>query len=252
MSRRSVPVALITGGNRGLGLEAARQLGRSGTHILIGCRDRNGGHDAADHLCKEGIAAECITLNITNPGHHNAARDHIENRFGRLDILINNAGVDLEGNVSIIGPHNNVLNVSLETITQTFEINFFGAFSLTRTLLPLLRNADAGRIVNVSSILGSLTRHSDPSMPLVSEYKSFAYGSSKTLLNAFTVYLAHALRGTVVKVNSAHPGWAKTSLGGDDAQMEPDEAAKTIVALALLDADGPTGGFFHLGEPVPW
>ena len=138
-----------------------------------------------------------------------------------------------------------------EILRQVFETNFFAVVELTQTLLPLIRKSPAGRIVNLSSILGSLTLHSDPSSDIYS-MKAFAYDASKTALNAFTVHLAQALRGTPIKVNSAHPGWVKTDMGGQAAPMEVSEGGKTSVQLATLPDDGPTGGFFHLGQPLPW
>ena len=138
-----------------------------------------------------------------------------------------------------------------EILRKTFETNFFAVVALTQTLLPLIRKSPAGRIVNLSSILGSLTLHSDPSSGIY-DMKAFAYDASKTALNAFTVHLAQELRDTPIKVNSAHPGWVKTDMGGAAAPMEVSEGGKTSVQLATLPDDGPTGGYFHLGEPLPW
>ena len=138
-----------------------------------------------------------------------------------------------------------------EVLRQTFETNFFAVVALTQTLLPLIRKAPAGRIVNLSSILGSLTLHADPKSPVYNG-KAFAYDASKTALNAFTVHLAHELRDTKIKVNSAHPGWVKTEMGGSAAPMEVSDGGKTSVQMATLPDDGPTGGYFHLGKPLPW
>jgi NAD(P)-dependent dehydrogenase (short-subunit alcohol dehydrogenase family) len=132
-----------------------------------------------------------------------------------------------------------------------FETNFFAQVALTETLLPLIRKSEAGRIVNLSSILSSLTLQADPKSPIYGA-KSFAYDASKTALNAFTVHLAYELRDTKIKVNSAHPGWVKTDMGGAEAPMELSEGGKTSAALALLPEDGPTGGYFHLGQTLPW
>ena len=142
-------------------------------------------------------------------------------------------------------------NAAAGADTVAFDTNFFAPIALTNVLLPLLRKSTAGRIVNLSSILGSLTLHADPASPIY-QAKSFAYDASKTALNAFTVHLAYELRDTPIKVNSAHPGWVKTDMGGDSAPMEIEDGSKTSVALATLPADGPTGGFFHLGQPLPW
>lgn len=245
-------IGFITGANRGLGFETARELGLAGVYVVLGSRDPESGTKAAAQLRKQNIRADSIKFDVLREEDHLTVRDYLDKQFGRLDILVNNAGITLEGNVSDLGPHNTVLTVSVDTLRKTYDVNFFGVFKLTVTLLPLIRRSSAGRIVNVSSVLGSLSLHSDPTVPLVSEYKSFAYGSSKTALNAFTVYLAQALRSTPIKVNSAHPGWAKTELGGSAAELEPGEAARTSALLALLDEHGPTGGFFHLGKPVPW
>jgi NAD(P)-dependent dehydrogenase (short-subunit alcohol dehydrogenase family) len=139
----------------------------------------------------------------------------------------------------------------MELLRKIFETNFFAQVALTDALLPLIKKSPAGRIVNLSSILASLTLHADPQSPIY-DAKSFAYDASKTALNAFTIHLAWELRDTKVKVNSAHPGWVKTDMGGPNATMELSEGGKTSAALATLPDDGPTGGFFHLGQPLPW
>jgi NAD(P)-dependent dehydrogenase (short-subunit alcohol dehydrogenase family) len=139
----------------------------------------------------------------------------------------------------------------LEILRETFDTNFFGTVALTQKLLPLIRQSSAGRIVNVSSIMGSLTLHSDPTSPIYS-HKVFAYDTSKAALNSFTIHLAHELRDTSIKVSSAHPGWVKTEMGGDGADLEISEGGKTSTWLATLPEDGPTGGYFHLGQRLPW
>jgi len=139
----------------------------------------------------------------------------------------------------------------MEILRETFETNFFGTVALTQRLLPLLRKAFAARIVNVSSILGSLTLQSDPSSQIY-PHKVFAYDASKTALNAFTVHLAHELRDTPIKVNAAHPGWVRTEMGGEGADLDISEGGKTSAWLATLPAEGPTGGYFHLDQRLPW
>jgi NAD(P)-dependent dehydrogenase (short-subunit alcohol dehydrogenase family) len=141
--------------------------------------------------------------------------------------------------------------VPVDLLHKVFETNFFSQVALTNVLLPLLKKSSAGRIVNLSSILGSLTLHADPKSPIY-DAKSFAYDASKTALNAYTVHLAHELRNTKIKVNSAHPGWVKTDMGGEQAPMELSEGGKTSAALATLPEDGPTGGYFHQGKSLPW
>jgi NAD(P)-dependent dehydrogenase (short-subunit alcohol dehydrogenase family) len=246
-------VAFITGANKGIGLETARGLGALGVAVVLGSRDEAKGRAAAARLRQAGIAeVESVRFDVTRPEDHRAIVRHLEQRYGRLDILVNNAGVALdEADFGAPGGVNTTSTVSQKILRDTFETNVFGVVALTQALLPLIRKSAAGRIVNLSSILGSLTLHSDPSSPIYT-MKAFAYDASKTALNAFTVHLAHELRDTPIKVNSAHPGWVKTDMGGPNAPMELSEGGQTSVQLATLPEDGPTGGFFHLGEPLPW
>lgn len=246
MSETTGKVALITGANKGIGLETARQLGKLGVTILVGARDLAKGDEAAGVLRGVGVDARAIKLDVANEADRAAAAKYIEKEFGRLDILINNAGVMLDprtGNATSTTP--------AALLYETFETNFFAVVELTQTLLSLLRKSEAGRIVNLSSILASLTLHATKGSPIYNS-KTFAYDASKSALNSFTIHLAHELRGTKIKVNSAHPGWVKTEMGGDGAQMEIGDGAKTSVQLATLPEDGPTGGYFHMGEALPW
>jgi NAD(P)-dependent dehydrogenase (short-subunit alcohol dehydrogenase family) len=239
-------VALITGANKGLGFEMARQLGEVGVTVVVAARDPQQGEAAAAKLRGEGLDAQFLKLDVTKPEDHRAAAAFLSEKFGKLDILINNAGISGEpigeGKVSATRP---------DVIHKTFETNFFAPVALTQALLPLLRKSDAGRIVNMSSILGSQALHADPKSPIY-DFKALSYDASKAALNSFTIHLAHELRGTKIKVNSAHPGWVKTDMGTDAAPMELPEGGKTGVELALLAEDGPTGGFFHLGKTIPW
>jgi NAD(P)-dependent dehydrogenase (short-subunit alcohol dehydrogenase family) len=246
-------VAFITGANKGIGLETARGLGELGITVVIGSRDEANGQAAASTLKAEGTkGVEAVRFDVTKPEDHKAIARFLEERYGRLDILVNNAGVALEdADFGAPAGFNTTLTVSPEILKRVFETNFFSVVSLTQTLLPLIRKSPAGRIVNLSSILGSLTLHADPKSGIYSK-KAFAYDASKTVLNAFTVHLAQALAGTPIKVNSAHPGWVKTDMGGQAAPMELSEGGKTSVQLATLPDDGPTGGYFHLGEALPW
>jgi NAD(P)-dependent dehydrogenase (short-subunit alcohol dehydrogenase family) len=239
-------VALITGANKGLGLEMARQLGKEGVTVIMGARHAARGAAAAEALRSSGLDVEFLQLDVTNPADRKTAAAFIEKKYGRLDILINNAGISTEG-FGTIKPS----QVPPETLHTIFETNFFAPVQLTQTLLPLLKKSDAGRIVNMSSILGSQTLHADPASPIY-DAKSLGYDASKTALNSFTIHLAHELKDTKIKVNSAHPGWVKTDMGTDAAPMEIPEGGKTGVALALLGEDGPTGGYFHLGQTLPW
>jgi NAD(P)-dependent dehydrogenase (short-subunit alcohol dehydrogenase family) len=239
-------IALITGANKGLGFEMARQLGRVGVTVVLAARDPRKGEAAAAELRGEGLDVQFLKLDVTSREDRAAAARFLEEKFGRLDILINNAGISSE----TLGS-GKVSTTTADVIHRTFETNFFAPVALTQVLLPLIRKSDAGRIVNMSSILGSQTLHADPKSPIY-DFKSLSYDASKTALNSFTIHLAHELKDTKIKVNSAHPGWVKTDMGTDAAPMEIPEGAKTGVELALLGEDGPAGGFFHLGEPLPW
>ena len=253
MKTNGPSVAFITGGNRGLGLQTARELGAKGIGVVLGVRDRSKAEAAVTTLRNEGIQVEAIRLDLADFDTHQEAFSYLSKRHGHLDILVNNAAVWLEDPPPKVAQPggNRTSTLPIEILRKTFETNFFGTVALTQTLLPLLRSAEAGRIVNVSSILGSLALQADPSSAIFS-HKVFAYDSSKAALNSFTVHLAHELRNTPIKVNSAHPGWVKTEMGGEGASLEISEGGKTSAWLATLAADGPTGGFFHMQDAVPW
>jgi len=239
-------VALITGANRGIGFETAKQLGELGVAVVVGARKLEAAEETANKLRAQGIDAYGIQLEVTSAADRKAAANFIEEKFGKLDILINNAGV---GSATGFTPVNS--QVTDEELLRVFGTNLFAVVAVTRELLPLIQKSPAGRIVNLSSILGSLTLHADPTSPIAG-FKSFAYDGSKSALNAFTIHLAYELKDTPVKVNSAHPGWVKTEMGTDAAPMEIPDGAKTSVALALLGPDGPSGRFIHLGQELPW
>lgn len=246
MTQGTKKVALITGGNRGIGLQTALDLGREGVTIVIGVRDVAKASDALAEIRRAGVEVEAIEYDAARPETDRSVAAHLEARYGRLDILINNAGISKE---PLFG--NDSSTVGSDVLRETFDVNFFAVVRLTQTLLPLLRRSEAGRIVNLSSILGSLTVHSAPSSP-ISQAKSLGYNASKSALNAFTVHLANELAGTKIKVNSAHPGWVQTDLGGPNAPVAVRDSAKTSVRLALLGAEGPTGAFFHEQDALPW
>lgn len=241
-------VALITGANKGLGFETARQLGKKGIKVLIASRNKDKGLEAVQKLKDDGHSAEFIQLEVNNASDVQAAKQHIESTYGKLDILVNNAGI-IHQNES--WGENTSETVSVDTLKSTFDVNFFGLVNLTQILLPLLKKSDAGRIVNVSSVLGSNTVHSDTSSPWYG-VKPFAYNASKAALNSFTIHLAAALAETNIKVNSAHPGWVKTDLGTDAAPMDVTDGAKTSVFLSLAEKTRFTGKFIHDGDEVAW
>jgi len=216
MKENQNQIALITGGNRGLGLQTARELGHLGILTVLGVRDPKKGASAVKQLESEGCRAEAVRLDVSDPSTYDEAYAHLESH-GKLDILVNNAGIREEGGrLTGDGPKGDPgKSPAMKILRETFETNFFGTVALTERLLPLIRKAPAGRIVNLSSI-------------------------------------AYELRGTPIKVNSAHPGWVRTDMGGAGADLDISEGAKTSVWLATLPADGPTGGYFHMKKRLPW
>lgn len=241
----SKKIAVITGANKGIGLETARQLGKKDVTVLLGSRDLEKGEAAVKKLQAEGIDVKALEIDVNDEKSIRKAAEKVERDFGRLDILINNAGVMVDDETKKVSEQ------SLDAWRKTFETNLFGLIATTQAFLPLLHKSDAGRIVNLSSILGSITFHATPGSP-VYDNKVAAYNVSKSAVNAFTVQLAYELKDTKVKVNAAHPGWVKTEMGGTGATMELPDGAKTSVELATLGPGGPNGAFQHMGETLPW
>ena len=238
------PIVLVTGANKGIGNEVARQLGAEGATVLLGARDRQRGAAAARQLVGEGITALHVLLDVTDQQSVDEAARWIDGEYGRLDVLVNNAGILLEQ-----GEQPSELTADL--MRRTYETNVFGVVTVTNAMLPLLRRAKAGRIVNLSSSLGSLKLVATPGT-IYAQWPIMAYVSSKTALNALTVKYANELRDTPIKVNSACPGYVATDLTGNNGARSPKEAAEVVVRLATLGADGPTAGFFDADGPVPW
>ena len=236
--------ALITGANKGLGFETARQLGEKGYTVLVGARDATRGADAVGKLKDEGFDAEFIELDATNAETIKSAAQKVSEKYGKLDVLVNNAGIALEG-VQMLS------EVSMDLLHKTFDTNFFGVIAITQAFLPLIKKSENGRIVNVSSGLGSLAQNSDPNWDF-KDVKPLAYNASKSALNAFTVILAHELKDAKIKVNAADPGYTATDLNGNSGTKTVAEGASIIVDLATLDEGGATGGFFSDEGVVPW
>jgi NAD(P)-dependent dehydrogenase (short-subunit alcohol dehydrogenase family) len=237
-------IALITGGNKGIGFESARQLGKLGFTILIGSRDHSRGQEAATSLKNANIDAEAITLDVTNLDTIQSAAKQIDDQYGALDVLINNAGVSLDGGVP-------PSQLELNNLKRTYETNVFGMFSVTKAMLPLIKRLPAGRIVNLSSGLGSLTMNSDPESEFYG-MNLLGYMSSKTAVNALTVLFAKELKDTPIKINSACPGFTATDLNGHRGYRTVDQGASIVVKLATLPNDGPTGCFFDENGVLPW
>jgi NAD(P)-dependent dehydrogenase (short-subunit alcohol dehydrogenase family) len=248
MSEQNKKIALITGANRGIGFETARQLGQQGIKVLIGARSETNGKEAEAKLKDENFDAEFVLLDVDDAKTHESAAKHIEDNYGKLDILINNAGImvdDYENNAPV-----QASKTSDDVFRKTFDTNFFNTISLTQKFVPLIKKSDAGRIVFLSSGLGSLNLHSDPNSPIYN-YKVPAYDISKTALNGYAVHLAYELKDTPIKVNAAHPGSVVTDMN-QNGDIPVEEGARTSVDLATLPADGYTGKFVHLGNELPW
>jgi len=238
-------VVLVTGANKGIGFEVSRQLGRAGFTVLLGARNTARGEEAAKKLRGEGLDVRFVKADLDQAVESGSAlAKQIGEEFGHLDVLVNNAAIaDRED-----GPAS---SVGIETLKRTFETNFFGTVALTQPLLPLLRAAEAARIVNVSSGLGSIAINNDPNTPFY-HVKILGYNASKAALNMFTVDLAYDLRDTKIKVNSVSPGFVATDMNNHTGTDTVEEGAVAIVRLAQLPDEGPTGSFIHKDGTYPW
>jgi len=238
-----MPVALVTGANKGIGLEIARQLGKRGFSVYIGARNATLGEEAAAKLRSENLDARSLHIDLDQPPTSQAAARTIQNEFQHLDVLVNNAAIvdRADGPPGAVDPN---------VVRRVMETNFFGALAVTQAMLPLLRAAPAARIVNVSSGLGSLTLNADPARPFAA-FQFLGYNTSKAALNMLTIQLADQLRDTAIKVNAVSPGSVATDMN-PQGTLTTEEGASEPVRLALLPADGPTGGFFHSAGSYPW
>ncbi len=239
-------IALITGANKGIGYEVARQLGKRGMTILVGARNETLGREAAEKLKAEGVDARFVRLDVTEQTTLEHAASEIEREFGKLDVLVNNAGI-ADMSEATTPPS----QLEIGVLRRIFETNFFGAFAVTKAMLPLVRKSAAGRIVNVSSGLGSLAQNSDPGWEFA-QLNVLAYCASKTALNQMTVQFAKELRGTTIKINSADPGYTATDLNNHGGTRTVEQGATVIVRLATLPDDGASGGFFDENGTVAW
>ncbi len=237
-------IALVTGANKGIGFEVARQLAASGCSVLLGARNKAFGEEAAATLKREGRDVRYLSIDLDDPATVAAAAREVEADFGLLDVLVNNAGIAAQGDGL-------PSNVSLDAIERTFRVNFLGSVAVTQAMLPLLRKASSASIVNVSSGLGSLTKSGDPAWTHVAA-KYLGYAASKAALNMLTVQLAYELRGTPIKVNSVDPGYTATDLNQHRGTQSIPEGAAEIIRLALLADDDATGTFSNAQGIVPW
>jgi len=237
-------IALVTGANKGIGLEIARQLGKAGHLVVLGARNATLGEAAAGALRMDGVDARFIHIDLDKPATIQAAAAVIDANHDRLDVLVNNAGIAdrLDGPPS---------KASIDAVRRVFDTNFFGTLAVTQAMLPLLRKSPSARIVNVSSELGSLTHNGDPAWAFA-QYKFLGYNASKAAVNMLTVQLASELKETGIKVNSADPGFTATDLNNHRGSQTILEGAAAAIRLALLTDDGPTGGFFGANRAHPW
>jgi NAD(P)-dependent dehydrogenase (short-subunit alcohol dehydrogenase family) len=238
-------IALVTGANKGIGLEIARQLAQAGVNVIIGIRDASRAAAAIADLASQGLATQSLSIDLNDHGSIASAARIIESQYGRLDILVNNAGIVdvLDGPPSMSAP---------EAARRIMNTNFVGTLAVTQAMLPLLRKAPAARIVNLSSSLGSLTVNSDPTSPYY-DARLIGYNASKAAVNMLTVQLAQELRDTDIVVNSVSPGYVKTDLTGHNGFMTPEEGARLPVQYALLSQDNAVSGkFVEAGGVTPW
>lgn len=252
MSNQGKPVALVTGANKGIGFQIAKDLAAHGFTVLVGSRNFENGERAARSV---GADARALQLNVTNQGSIDAAAEYIRSEFGHLDALVNNAGIShapKQGrSFEEIAKSIPASVASLDEVRAVFETNVFGVIAVTQAMLPLLRQAPAARIVNVSSRGGSLTLNADPNHPARAMFGP-GYSASKAALNAVTLAFAIELESTKIKVNAVCPGFTATDLNNFRGTRTVEEAAREPVRLALLEEDGPTGTFSNEDGPLPW
>ena len=237
-------VALVTGAYKGIGRAIAAQLAKTGMTVLLGARNAAAGEEAAAQLRKENLDVQFLQLDLVQPATIEAAVASIASRFQRLDVLVNNA--------AIVDPADGPPGTAdLNSVKRILDTNFHGTLAVTQAMLPLLRKAEQARIVNLSSGLGSLEMNSDPKWGFA-DFKLIGYCASKAALNMLTVQLAYELRDTGIKVNAVSPGYVDTDMNQHRGTLTVEEGAAEPVQLALLPADGPTGGFFGEGGRYPW
>jgi NAD(P)-dependent dehydrogenase (short-subunit alcohol dehydrogenase family) len=229
-------VALVTGGNRGIGYELVKQLSLSGINVVLASRDHEMGNKAVQKLKELNLDVSCIEMDVSNHESITQAAITLNEQYGRLDVLINNAGVYLDEN-------ENLLTMDPSILQKTMETNFFGVYHVMRSFIPLMEKQGYGRIINISSEYGAMSEMSSPGVG--------AYKLSKFALNGLTRLVAAETKGDI-KINAVDPGWVSSDMGGPSAPRTPREAAESILWLATIGSEGPNGGFFRDGKQIPW
>ena len=237
-------IAFVTGANKGIGREISRQLAAKGILVLMGARDPERGEKAVADLHAQRLAVEFVQIDVTSEASVLRAAGEVERRYGRLDVLVNNAGIALDWCPAS--------ELTVEQFQKTFETNVFGVFRVTKAMLPLLKKSKHGRIVNISSGLGSLTRNASPDGALAMRNMLLAYSASKAALNMITIHFANELKSAGIKVNSANPGFTATDMNQNRGTKTVEQGAATPVRLAMLPDDGPTAGVFSDDGAEPW
>lgn len=244
MKHNDKRVAVVTGGNKGIGQEVARRLAANGLIVLLGARNAELGEAAAAALRSEGLDVRFIEIDVVRLATLTTAAERIDVEFGRLDVLVNNAGIaDAQDGAPSVA--------KLDAVRRIFDVNFFGALAATQAMLPLLLNSKAARIVNMSSELGSLTMNADPQWQYAA-YRLLGYNTSKAALNMLTIHLAAELKDSDIKVNAVDPGFTATDLNQHRGTQTTAEGAAAALQYALIGADGATGGFFSADGSHAW
>ena len=244
MTKSEMRVALVTGANKGIGFEIARQLGEKGLRVILGARNEARGNEAVTELNDDGLDTHFLHVDMAEPESIRGAIKQIHQMYGRLDVLVNNAGVNLDGGAT-------GLEVDVDTVHSTLQTNTLGALVACQAAVTMMKEHGYGRIVNVSSSLGSLQEMAGLTSPMTA-MRAPAYRISKAALNAVTLLVAAELLEENILVNACCPGWVRTDMGGDAAPLTPQQGADTPVWLATLPDGGPTGGFFLHRKPRPW